>query len=523
MGTSGTPSACGQDIGGTGFLTTYAYDAMNNLASVSQGGYLNRTFNYDPMNRLINTTNPESGTTYYSYRNSSGNFCSGDLSLPCIRTDARGIATTYGYDTLNRLLSKTYSDGITPLAEWYWGNGPLTVWGQNISNPVGNMLSVDTYSPQWGWTASLFNYDSMGRVTQASWCIPMICTYTGSWYANLSYTHDLAGDLTSSTNGMGVTLSYSYNGSQQVTGVYSTFSSTIFSGAHFNGAGALTSATIGGTPLTETRGYDNRMRLNSINDSASGTSLYSWTGGYSLDSNVWAVNDSVMGNWTYGFDQFNRLSSAYGPSQGYTFAYDQFGNRWQQSGTYNMPLTFSGNNNRMDGYTYDAAGNLTNDGVHNYYYDAENRLVQVDGTFSNWPNNCSTATACYIYDGNGNRVRSIVGGVITDFLNDPDGQQAAVVDGSGNWIRSEIYAGGRHWATSIGAGATYWHFADHLGTERVRATLLSSGSWDACETITSLPFGDHQTINNLGCGDPSPMHFTGQQRDSGDGKRFLRR
>ena len=47
--------------------------------------------------------------------------------------------------------------------------------------------------------------------------------------------------------------------------------------------------------------------------------------------------------------------------------------------------------------------------------------------------------------------------------------------------------------------------------------LLSSGSWDACETITSLPFGDHQTINNLGCGDPSPMHFTGQERDTETG------
>ena len=40
------------------------------------------------------------------------------------------------------------------------------------------------------------------------------------------------------------------------------------------------------------------------------------------------------------------------------------------------------------------------------------------------------------------------------------------------WAREVLLRelGGRHWATSIGAGATYWHFADHLGTERVRAT-----------------------------------------------------
>jgi hypothetical protein len=34
----------------------------------------------------------------------------------------------------------------------------------------------------------------------------------------------------------------------------------------------------------------------------------------------------------------------------------------------------------MSDYTYDAAGNLTFDKVHTYYYDAENRLIQIDGT-----------------------------------------------------------------------------------------------------------------------------------------------
>ena len=65
---------------------------------------------------------------------------------------------------------------------------------------------------------------------------------------------------------------------------------------------------------------------------------------------------------------------------------------------------------------------------------------------------------------------------------------------------------------------TDWHFADHLGTERVRATI--DNGWVACETVTSLPFGDHQTINNLGCGDPSPMHFTGQAARSEDRQRL---
>jgi len=63
--------------------------------------------------------------------------------------------------------------------------------------------------------------------------------------------------------------------------------------------------------------------------------------------------------------------------QAYTYAYDRFGNRWQQNGPHTMLLAFSGANNRMDGYSYDADGNVLNDGVHSYAYDAENRIVTV--------------------------------------------------------------------------------------------------------------------------------------------------
>ena len=37
-----------------------------------------------------------------------------------------------------------------------------------------------------------------------------------------------------------------------------------------------------------------------------------------------------------------------------------------------------------------------------------------------------------------------------------------------------------------------------------------------CETITNLPFGDGQTTTGS-CGDPSPLHFTGKQRDTETG------
>lgn len=40
-----------------------------------------------------------------------------------------------------------------------------------------------------------------------------------------------------------------------------------------------------------------------------------------------------------------------------------------------------------------------NDGTHTYYYDGENRIIQVGGTLGN----CSSATQCYSYDALGRR------------------------------------------------------------------------------------------------------------------------
>ncbi|PYU91807.1 MAG: hypothetical protein DMG25_13665 [Acidobacteria bacterium] len=70
-------------------------------------------------------------------------------------------------------------------------------------------------------------------------------------------------------------------------------------------------------------------------------------------------------------------------------------------------------------------------------------------------------------------------------------------------------------------GTTYFNHADGLGTERARSNV----SGTRCETITSLPFGDGQTTGGS-CGDPSPDHFTGKERDTETGfdyfpKRYL--
>jgi hypothetical protein len=55
-------------------------------------------------------------------------------------------------------------------------------------------------------------------------------------------------------------------------------------------------------------------------------------------------------------------------------------------------------------------GNVTNDGIGDaYFYDAENRVIQVNGTLGN----CATAWACYVYDAEGRFFERFRVGVVT--------------------------------------------------------------------------------------------------------------
>jgi YD repeat-containing protein len=231
----------------------------------------------------------------------------------------------------------------------------------------------------------------------------------------MPYTYDLMGNMTAFSDGYFQSWYPAYNaagrlvsltaGSYELPTPYN-----VLSGIHYNAAGQATSDSLG-TGETETFAYDKRLRLLSDSAVLSATSIYSFNLTFAPNGNVTAATDSVNGNWNYQYDQFNRLTCSNLTSNGtcasptngtqtYSYAYDRFGNRWQQNGPYTFIAGFTGNNtannNRMDGYSYDAAGNLLYDGTHYYFYDAENHLIQVDGTLGYCTAGTGTAaTACY--------------------------------------------------------------------------------------------------------------------------------
>lgn len=265
-------------------VTAYMYDASNNLTLTTQGtatppstpctataGLLQRCFSYDSLSRLISSNNPETGATGYTY-SENGSRCAGDVSAPCSKTDARGRTTTYTYDPLNRMLSKfapgayTASKGLTTCF-LYDTNG-----GSAVPNGIGQLTAEWTQVgtcpsalPGSGYFSlkQIGSYDARGRVLTES-----MQTCTASQCAavrNQTYTYDIAGDLKSYTDGLGLnTFTQGYDAAKRLTSltssyVDSTHPSNLFIISSFDPVGWV-AATMG-SAASLTQSFDNRNRI----------------------------------------------------------------------------------------------------------------------------------------------------------------------------------------------------------------------------------------------------------------------
>ena len=203
----------------------YSYDVLGDLTGVAQGSQT-RTYTHDMLSRLTSTTTPEAGTVTDSYA-VTGNPCSGNPSFPCGRTDNRSITTTYAYDALNRLASKTYSDW-TPRENFFYGDHLPTSWpawtGVSFTNAKArlalactNSASGTCTSPQ---TAVAFSYDPMGRPLYYWQCTPYNCGKPSIW--SVQDTYDKAGDVATWTHPWPFTITNTINAAQQITQIQNT-------------------------------------------------------------------------------------------------------------------------------------------------------------------------------------------------------------------------------------------------------------------------------------------------------------
>jgi RHS repeat-associated protein len=246
--------------------------------------------------------------------------------------------------------------------------------------------------------------------------------------------------------------------------------------------------------------------------------------------------------------------------QNICFAYDSFGNRTAQglqsaacparessvtpTASYNAnnQVTWTTVNSAVNGFAYDAAGNVANDNVNTYLYDPEGRVCAVMST----PIPSMTTMTGYLYDAEGNRIAkgtiatwgscdpAVNGFQLTEsYVLGQGGEQMSTFDGGGNWKRSNVYGAGKLLATydsisdpssasPVMVAALHFHITDPLGTRRVQTDPNGIPETN-CE---SLPYGDQlnclpATDAATTADDATPLHFTGKERDTESGLDYF--
>jgi RHS repeat-associated protein len=484
FGGSGTTLSGGQNPGASlayPLSTTYFYDPMGRLLQVNQGAQ-QRSYAYDNLGRLTSSRIPETlnQPTTYTYT---------DFGAVATKTDPRGIVTTNTYDALNRIGQITYSDS-TPTVTYTYG-------AQGASNfGAGRLINA----ADGGGTAS-FQYDQMGRTTRASRSIAGQ-TYTTSY----SYTN---GQLDTTTYPSGRTVKRTQDAIGRL-GTVSSNGTNLLTIGSYNAAGQVLSQTYG-NGMTAAYSYNSRLQPASLVSGSSTTPVLNLTYNYGSQNNgqIQGITDGITPSQSvsYSYDELGRLAMAQtndltSPNTWkLRFTYDRYGNRLSEvgeAGTANQPfneVAVDPTSNRVIGLSYDADGDVINDGAHNYAYNANGQIAQVDGAGS------------FAYDAGGHRV--LKNGTVYIY------QEAQVIAeyayGAAPGSPNVEYVGK---LASFANGVTTYYYSDLLS---IRSMADVSGHITGKQS--DFPFGE--LVTGLQTGASTKWQFTSYESDTASGDSGL--
>lgn len=400
----------------------YIYDDQDNLTQVTDPKGLATTYSYDGLGNLKQRSSPDSGLSEYTY-DAANNRLS--------QTDGAGSTATYSYDALNRLTHISYTNSALNISYSYdagsYGKGRLT----GISDASGN---------------TSLNYNHRGLLASQT------TTVAGASYT-LSYTYNLANQLTQLSYPSGRTVDYSYD----ITGLLSQVATTQGTTTQ-NLAGNFDYLPFGplnqldyGNGIQRTASFDADYRLDLLNHGAVKQTDY----GYDNADNITSIldNSNASADQGFSYDALNRLTNASGAYGNLTYSYDANGNRLTFSdSTGTDTYTYDATSHRLLStndwqYSYDGAGNRitkldssgSGDGLL-YNYDDSNRLVEVIARSST---QSDSLLATYSYNAFGQRVTKTTPSQTTHYVYGPGGQLLAELDGQGASLRDYIYLAGQ--------------------------------------------------------------------------------
>lgn len=535
-----------------GTIVEYTYDANGNKLTETDGMERTVSYSYDGLNRKVSETLPSGSKTIYAYDNNSNL-----LSV----TDALGHTTQYTYNSLNKQLSHidalnaktTFEyDAVGNLIKATDANGNPTTWTYDALNrnthisfadglarqyrydAIGNMTSsVDragnkftySYNPI-GYllsknypdnTQDTFTYDAIGQ---------MLCAINKD--ATVKFVYDAAGRLTGETlNDKNTSYSYDIAGGKRTL----TYPSGMKVVENLNGRNLITSILQNGEEVVAMN-YDESGRKSSM------TYANGITTNYNYNDNGWlsqivsneniinlAFDYDVIGNITksanliddsktesYGYDAISQLTSfKRGTTVEKSYQFDPLGNRLK---VIEDGVITNYTSNRINGYSsinggisftpqYDANGNLLNDTDHQFKYDYNNKLREVDSNL-----------ASYTYDALGRRTsKTTSSGTISFYY---VGDQMVEEYNRDKLDASYIYGNIIDEALQMKRGNnTYYYHANQLGS----TMTLSDKDGKVAEHIAYDAYGKPIFFNASGSEiDESAVGnqilFTGREFDS---------
>ncbi|MHB9069028.1 MAG: RHS repeat-associated core domain-containing protein [Sedimentisphaerales bacterium] len=466
-----------------GNITSYSYTPNGKLAKIIDANNNETVYAYDGFGRLICTAYPNNTTETFTYDKNSNL-----LSF----TNRAGQTTSYQYDALNRQIVKTLPSepNITFLYDIAG-----RVWDVNDR---GNITE--------------FDYDRLGRVAEV----------VNPQNKTVGYDYDILGRQAKLTYPDDTNVTYEYDALSRLTKVkYQGGTIAEYQYDELSRRKLLTYANDANIVYD----YDLGNRLTRITNNIDACSIDIQYSEYdNVGNRLNMVVNSREDKYTY--DEIYRLISVdYNDGNSTEYIYDCLSN-WVDvdDGT---PISFL--HNRLNQYTsvdgvnygYDLNGNLTNDGIYRYYYDCENRLIDVNNAADD------SLVAHYAYDYLGRRISKLTTNdqTLTTYVYDGD-QIIAEYDGSGNLLRKFIYGPGIDepiMMIDASTSSRYYYHYDGLGS----VVALSNNDGEIVERYSYDVFGT-ATIRDAGgsvisvSSVANSYMFTGREYDSETGNYCYR-
>jgi len=476
---------CAQTSSVTGYWTKYTYDANGNLTAVTQnaqaasGQQQTRGYTYDDLSRMTSETDPETGGTsgttpvYYTYDSDAacGTY-KGDMVKA---VDAIGNTTCHAYDALHRNTSTTYSGpyaAVTPNEYFVYDTASVNTFA--MANAKTRL--AEAYTAACSTCSKVtdvgLSYTARGETSD----VYESTLHSGGYY-HVPATYWANGALNQLNNascsgqpcfpGL-TTFTYGADGEGRTNTVNAASGQNPVTGTTYNLYTSPPQTTVsfgsGDSDVFNSDANTGRMtqyKFNVGSQSVVGNLTWNPNGTLVHLGITDPFNSSNAQSCTYSHDDMIRIASANcGSIWSQTFSFDPFGNI-NKAGTSSFGATYSPATNRMTTIgtstpSYDANGNVTNDFLHTYAWDANDRPVTIDGIGAT-------------YDALGRLVELNRSGAYAEIVYTPSGGKLALMNGQ-SLLRAFVPLPGGATAVYTSSGLDHYRHSDWLGSARLETT-----------------------------------------------------